>query len=233
MAAKPQATARIRQRPPVSKPAMRPTSKASEAKGGNRRAAKQAMRREAIFAAALDEFSARGFAAARLDDVAKRAGVAKGTIYLYFNDKDALFQELVRHELGPVIAAITMPVPPAASLRSAFENFVGLFVHEIYETRRRDVLRLVMTEGARFPAIADFYYCEVVAPALKAMRRLIVRGLASGEIRHEALRRFPHLAVAPFVFSVVWSGLFSRLEPLDVAGLFRAHLDILFGGSDE
>src|SRR6201984_748693 len=63
-------------------------------------------RREAILAAALDEFSARGFAAARLDDVARRAGVAKGTIYLHFADKETLFQELIRMELTPVVARL-------------------------------------------------------------------------------------------------------------------------------
>src|SRR5215813_6929811 len=70
------------------------------------RAERQAQRREAILAAALDEFSARGFAAARLDDVAKRAGVAKGTIYLYFHDKESLFQELVRSMLSPVVGGL-------------------------------------------------------------------------------------------------------------------------------
>src|SRR5438105_935360 len=68
--------------------------------------ARRQQRRAAILAAALEEFSARGFAAARLDDVAKRAGVAKGTIYLYFRDKQSLFQELVRAMLSPLIGTI-------------------------------------------------------------------------------------------------------------------------------
>src|SRR5262245_48488186 len=72
----------------------------------NRRAEQAAARRTAILAAALDEFSARGFAATRLEDVAKRAGVAKGTIYLHFKDKEALFQELVRTMLSPVVARL-------------------------------------------------------------------------------------------------------------------------------
>src|SRR5262245_45808700 len=71
-----------------------------------RRAQKSAEKRDAILAAALDEFAARGFAAARLDDVAKRAGVAKGTIYLYFADKEALFEELIRAQLGPVVGGL-------------------------------------------------------------------------------------------------------------------------------
>src|SRR4051812_25135898 len=67
---------------------------------------KRAAKRDAILMAALDEFSTKGFAAARLDDVARRAGVAKGTIYLYFSDKEALFQELVRSMLNPVVGAV-------------------------------------------------------------------------------------------------------------------------------
>src|SRR5712671_5327366 len=78
----------------------------AERRDSSPRAQRQAQRREAILAAALDEFSARGFAATRLDDVAKRADVAKGTIYLYFADKEALFQELIRAQLSPVVAAL-------------------------------------------------------------------------------------------------------------------------------
>src|SRR5882672_3654440 len=69
--------------------------------GADARKARSAARREAILAAALEEFSARGFEATRLDDVARRAGIAKGTIYLYFRDKDSLFQELIRSMLTP------------------------------------------------------------------------------------------------------------------------------------
>src|SRR6185369_13160380 len=91
------------------------------------RAERQAQRREAILAAALDEFSARGFAATRLDDVAKRAGVAKGTIYLYFRDKESLFQELVRSMLGPQLsvleAAQTQPMPVRRMIEQFFERF--------------------------------------------------------------------------------------------------------------
>src|SRR5882757_9029467 len=72
-----------------------PSPKAASPKSPSNRATRAAERREAIIAAGLEEFIARGFAATRLDDVAKRAGVAKGTIYLHFKDKEALFQELV------------------------------------------------------------------------------------------------------------------------------------------
>src|SRR5260221_6928239 len=95
------------------------------------REAKAAARREAILDAALDEFSARGFAAARLDDVAARAGVAKGTIYLHFSDKEALFQELIRTVMGPLVATLETTAAVDLPLRVVAEQVVDLFVREI------------------------------------------------------------------------------------------------------
>src|SRR5882724_7036052 len=86
-----------------------PSAKASSAKPRSNRATRAAERRAAIIAAGLDEFVARGFAATRLDDVAKRAGVAKGTIYLHFEDKEALFQELIRSAVAPVVERLAAP----------------------------------------------------------------------------------------------------------------------------
>src|SRR5689334_19725008 len=96
------------------------------------RAARSAERREAIIAAGLEEFIARGFAATRLDDVAKRAGVAKGTIYLHFRDKEALFEELIRTAIVPLVARLG--APPAAdggSVRDMIENFARTFIEEV------------------------------------------------------------------------------------------------------
>lgn len=193
-----------------------------------RRAEKSAQRRTAILDAALDEFSARGFAAARLDDVAKRAGVAKGTIYLHFADKEALFQELVRAMIGPIVAGLEQMPPPDISVRAVVERMMATFVADIYGTRRREVARLIITEGPRFPAIAEFYYREIVERAMAAMRKLIASGIARGEIEHTALMTYPQLVAAPAIAALVWSGLFDRFAPLDAAGLVRAHLDILF-----
>ena len=83
------------------------------------RAERAAERRSAIVAAALDEFGARGFTATRLDDVARRAGVAKGTIYLHFKDKEALFEELIRTAIVPVVNRLTTPPALNGSVRIA------------------------------------------------------------------------------------------------------------------
>src|SRR5262249_53204374 len=114
------------------------------------RATRRDERRAAILAAALEEFATRGFAATRLDDVARRAGVAKGTIYLHFRDKESLFQELVRSMLSPLVGTIEAVALRDLPIRAVVETIVDLFVNEIYSTRRKDVIRLIIAEGARF-----------------------------------------------------------------------------------
>jgi len=183
-------------------------------------ALRRAKRRAAILAAALEEFAARGFAATRLDDVARRARIAKGTIYLYFRDKESLFQELVRAMLSPVAGTIAAAPLRDLPIRAVAEMIVDVFVNEIYGTRRKDVIRLIIAEGPRFPKLAEFYYREVIARVLPVER---------GELPHDALARFPQLLVAPALVAIIWNGLFGRFAPLEIRDLMRAHLDLLFG----
>ena len=194
------------------------------------RARKAAAKREAILLAALDEFSARGFTAARLEDVAARADVAKGTIYLYFADKEALFQEIVRTMIVPVLAFVEVTPPPGMPIRKVLEGLIQVFVHEVYSTRRRDVIRLMISEGGRFPSLAEFYYRNVIERALGAMKGLLQRAVAQGELPTDTpLLQFPQLLVTPVLFAIIWSGLFERFAPLDVASLMKAQLDFIFG----
>ncbi len=159
------------------------------------RATRAAERRQAIIDAALDEFIARGFTATRLDDVAKRAGVAKGTIYLHFKDKESMFEELIRTALVPLIGRLHAPPPTGGSVRDAVESFARTFIQEVAATRRGDIVRLIVAEGPRFPSIAAFYYREVVSRGLAAMRALIDLAIARGEIRQKDLARFPQNSV--------------------------------------
>lgn len=193
------------------------------------RASRAAERRQAIIDAALDEFIARGFTATRLDDVARRAGVAKGTIYLHFKDKESMFEELIRTALVPLIGRLAAPPPAGGSVRAALEGFAKTFAQEVVTTRRGDIVRLIVAEGARFPAIADFYYREVVSRGLAGMRALIELGIKSGEIRQQGLARFPQIIVAPAIIAVIWQGLFSRHAALDATEMLRVHLDLIFG----
>jgi AcrR family transcriptional regulator len=188
---------------------------------------RSAARREAILSAALDEFSSRGFEAARLDDVAKRAGVAKGTIYLYFRDKESLFQELIRAMLTPLIGTIEALGAVDVPMSVLTEQIVELFVREIYETRRKDVIRLMISEGRRFPKLAEFYYHEVLSRIIAAVRALLRRAAARGEVP-EALAEFPQIIAAPGLVAIIWSGLFERFEPLDVRKMMKTHVELMF-----
>src|SRR5262245_69774 len=193
------------------------------------RAARAAERRAAIVEAALEEFIARGFAATRLDDIAKRAGVAKGTIYLHFKDKESMFEELVRIVIVPVVERLTTLPPPTGSVRDLVEAFANNFLKEVANTRRGDLVRLIVAEGPRFPAVADFYYREVVSRGIAGMRALIELGIARGEIREKNLARFPQILVAPALIAVIWQSLFARHAPLDAQAMLHVHLDLIFG----
>jgi AcrR family transcriptional regulator len=204
-------------------------SQAASLTAPSSRAERAAERRAAIIDAALDEFIARGFTATRLDDVAKRAGVAKGTIYLHFKDKESMFEELIRTALVPLIGRLHAPPPIGGSVRDTIEGFARSFVQEVAGTRRGDIVRLIVAEGPRFPSIADFYYREVVSRGLAAMCALIELGVARGEIAHKNLAAFPQIVVAPAIVTVIWQSLFSRHAPLDATEMLRVHLDLIFG----
>jgi AcrR family transcriptional regulator len=203
----------------AARAAQLPASAARKARSGERR--------DAILSAALDEFSTRGFEAARLDDVAKRAGVAKGTIYLYFRDKETLFQELIRAMLTPLVGTIEALGQAELPLAVLADRLADLFVREVYETRRKDVIRLMITEGRRFPKLAEFYYREVLSRIIATVRALLRRAAARGEVP-EGLAEFPQIIAAPGLVAIIWSGLFERFEPLDVRTMMKTHIELLF-----
>jgi AcrR family transcriptional regulator len=162
-------------------------------------------RRQAILAAALSVFAERGFEAARLDDVAARAGVAKGTLYLYFRDKEALFEALVRNAVAPIMEQVsTVAALPDVSAMQALETFFALFEGQVLGTERKLILRLLIAEGPRFPAIARFYHREVVSRGLALMRAVAEKAAGSGEFATDAAARFPQLIVAPLVLAFIW-----------------------------
>lgn len=205
-----------------------PAASPAGAGGNDARSAKAAARREAILDAALSEFSAQGFAAARLDDIAMRAGVAKGTIYLYFADKEMLFQELIRSRMGPVVGDLEAVFAAELPLGVIVEQAVDVFVSEVFGTHRKQIIRLVISEGPRFPAIAEFYYHEVLSRAMGAVRAFLRRAHERGELADDTIVRFPQLIAAPAVIAIIWNGLFEKFEPLDIRAMMRAHFKALF-----
>jgi hypothetical protein len=140
-----------------------------------------------------------------------------------------LFQELIRAQLSPLVTALEGAPLADLPMRVVAENLIDLFVGEIFGTRRKDVLRLIITEGPRFPKLAEFYYREVVERLLGVLRRLAQRAVDKGELPNDSLVRFPQLLGAPGIVAIVWSGLFERWAPLDVRAFMHAYLDLIFG----
>jgi AcrR family transcriptional regulator len=217
---------------PAPAPAARNTTPAARKTARARKVAPEA-RRRAILKAALTVFAAQGFEAARLDDVAQRAGVAKGTLYLYFRDKEALFEALVRDAVSPLLEQMSrIAAAPDIAPLQAIGTFFALFEKEVLGTDRKLLLRLIMAEGPRFPAIAEFYYREVVSRGLAMMRALAKRAASEGAFATDAAARFPQLIIAPLLVAVIWDGLFASINPLDVGGLLRAHREVLTGKAE-
>jgi len=170
-----------------------------------------------ILAAALDVFAERGFAAAKLDEVAERAGVSKGTLYLYFESKDELFRSVVRSLLVPNLAAAERAM--AESKGSAAELLRGViltFGKIIVTTKLGAIPKLIIAESATFPDLAKFYYDEVISRGLRFIGGLIKRGVESGEFRPIAPEEFLPSLFGPFLVLSVWKHSF---EPAGVLAL--------------
>lgn len=196
-----------------------------------RRRPDAAARRRAILDAALEVFAEHGFTGARMEDVARRAGIAKGTLYLYFEDKTALLEGLVHDAADPILGTLEREF--AAFEGSTRDFLLLLFQHirtEAVLSPRRHIIRLMLAEGERFPGIADFYYREVVSRGLNLLRAINARALERGEISSDAALRFPQLVIAPVLIAAVWDGLFGRHEALDLPGMFSAHAELMLRG---
>ena len=191
----------------------------------------KAERRRAILAAALTVFARHGFAGARLDDVARQAGVAKGTLYLYFADKEALFRGLVEQNFAPVLADADAAIAVfPGSTRDLIDIIIAILSQRVIGTPAEALVRLMIAEGSRFPELAAFYHREVVSRALGIVRAIAQRGLDRGEITSDIAVRFPQLMISPAVVAVVWNGMFGSFDPLDVRAFLSAHRDLLLRG---
>jgi AcrR family transcriptional regulator len=170
-------------------------------------------RPEEILEAALAVFGEQGFARTRCDDVARRAGISKGTLYLYFDSKEAIFREMVRARLGPVVAEgqefVRTFEGTSRELLVALINRVWAVMSSPDKIR---ISRLVIAEISNYPELARFYYGEVIRPARQIMESVITRGIASGEFRAvdpTFTSRAIHLVCVQFIQHV---SLFQRYD---------------------
>jgi AcrR family transcriptional regulator len=186
-----------------------------------------------IIEAALESFAERGFAATRLDDVAARAGVTRGTLYLYFPSKEELFKAMVRQTILPVfaersamIAHSTRPTPEL--LRELIEGVPAVLT----AARVAAIPKLIIAEARNFPDLAEFYFAEVVSLARRRIRALIRRGIARGEFRPVDVDHVFYCIVSPVLMTALWRqtfGPWDRKAP-DLAALCRTHADLLLHG---
>lgn len=187
-----------------------------------------------IVEAALDAFAEKGFAATRLDDVAKRAGVSKGTLYLYFRDKEDLFKAVIQLALVPNIALAEERLALSqGSTVEMFRNVVGNFVAAVVDSKVGVIPKLVIGEAHNFPDIAKFYVDEVVSRGLKIVATILQRGIERGEIRPsiDPMTAAPVL-IGPLLLLVIWKNVF---EPhagriIDPVGYIHSYADIVLNG---
>ena len=190
-------------------------------------------RPEEIVAAALEEFVERGFAATRLEDVARRAGVTKGTLYLYFKNKDALFKAVVRETIVPVIAkGESLAQAFTGSARELLEQLVREYWQLVYETSLAGIPKLMMAEAANFPDLARFYYEEVVTRGHSLLAGVIERGIRKGEFRRVDVRVAAKLALSPLMHAIVAQRAFAQCMPdgFNVRKYLDTHIDLYLNG---
>jgi AcrR family transcriptional regulator len=202
-----------------------------EARTDTRRRRK-AERPQEILEAAFVEFSRNGYAMTTLDRVAEHAGVTKGTIYVYFENKEHLFISMVREVTKAALDTVhemleTHEGTTADLLRAQF-SFI--YQHIVEDRRRREVLRMLIAEAPRFPELADRYHQEILRPCLDMLRQAIRRGMDRGEFRKSAIVDLPQIVIAPIALVDIWMMMFDDRQPLDMKAYFNAHLDLVLNG---
>jgi AcrR family transcriptional regulator len=190
-------------------------------------------RPQEILDAALEVFAEKGFAAARMDEVARRAGVTKGTIYLYFPSKEELFKALVREAIGGTLAQVAAYAEKFEG--SARELLVSVLrtIGTVLRTSNRIVLpKIILAESGNFPDLVRFYRFEIIEKGMTLFRAIVARGIARGEFRDVAPDHVARLCVAPLLLGALWRAVFARFdpEPYDIGALIEAHIDVLLRG---
>jgi len=186
-----------------------------------------------ILDAALAVFAQKGFAATRLDDIAAKAGITKGTIYLYFDSKQALFEALARQSVGAQIEQVTAQLANFPGTSAELLRFVLSTMGRFAMTSDRVVLpRLVLAEAANFPQLAEFWRREIIERGIGLMSGIIRRGIERGEFRKIEPAHAARLCVAPILIIVLWRTTFAQFDeqPYDYQGLIDAHLQTLLKG---
>lgn len=181
-----------------------------------------------LTAAAMDEFAKNGYDATPVEAVAKRAGVSKGLLYVYFRTKEELFKAVVRSVVSPRLDKLTAAV--ADEKMTVAEFLRGPFLTQaraLPRSKARYIFRLMIAEGHKHPDLTRWYWDHVVSKAFGALRTLIARGVQRGELKPNALEEFPQLLMSPVLLSVVWTLVLAPHAELDTDKLLESHVELL------
>ena len=186
-----------------------------------------------ICAAALEVFAEKGFAAARLEEIARRAGVSKGTLYLYFKDKEDLFRAVVRDAIAPNVAAIAETI---SAMEAPFADIVRMFLAGFAEREARlplgAVAKMVIGESRNFPELARVWHDEVASKAIGALAAFVQRAQERGEVRAGDPRLYAFSLMGPMVLGALWRATLVPAggRPLDLVELSRQHAEAVLHG---
>jgi len=181
----------------------------------------------------LEVFAEKGFAAARLEEIAKRAGVSKGTLYLYFKDKEQLFRAVVRDTVGPNVENLRSDLIQTGL---PFAELVRLFFAQFVEVTNRvpvgAVAKMVISESRNFPELAKVWHDEVVSKALGTITALIEMAQAKGEVRPGDSRLHAFTLLGPMLMGILYRETLEPVggEPLDLAALASQHAETVLAG---
>lgn len=186
-----------------------------------------------LIQAALDVFVEKGYAATRLDEVAKRAGVSKGTVYLYFANKEELFKAVVREGIvAPIVQAEDVVEHYEGSIAELLREMIKGWWRTVGSTKATGIPKLIIAEAGNFPELAQFYLEEVVLRAMKVQRRALQKGIDSGEFRHFDVDAMVHVICAPMLYLNIWKHSFGHHRPdsLEIDRYLDTYIDMTVRG---
>ena len=184
-------------------------------------------RPQEITAAAFAAFAEKGFTATKVEEVARRAGVSKGLLYLYFKTKEELFKAVIRSVVTPRVDELTRALDSSELSAEAFIRGPLLaFMQRLPGSPASVVIRLMISEAPKHPDLVDYYWENVASRGLAALRRLLERGVENGEFRESAVNQLPQLFLAPVMMSIVWGIVFAD-RSLDTDKLIETHVDMM------
>ncbi len=185
-----------------------------------------------ILQAAIKEFSVIGLAGAMIEAIAARAGVAKGTVYIYYSTKEEIFEAIVRDKVSPVfrlIAGIVKLWP--GSQATLLKQIITRFYSEMVENEeRRMILKTLISDSDRFEKLAKFYHKEIIVGARKMIGQIIQKGIDKGEFRDSPIKYEPTVIMGPAIFAAVWKMSFEKAEKLKTQRWLEAHIDLIVNG---